>query len=83
MERTKFDGLRNIMNEIEELEDFIPAFEKWYNQGLKATVPNTEIGMSAYRVCEFSVKRGSVLHETIVEALKNRLQTLKEEFENA
>lgn len=78
MDRKRFNELQNMVDEMKELEDFIPIFESGYNPGLMATKQSDGgIGMSVNSVRELYVIRGSALYELIVGALKNRLQTLE------
>ena len=78
MTKDRFIEIKYIIEEIDELEEFIPFFKEWkFGNGLrtKSVRPDRDI--------YFRVRQNSKVNEKIVSVLEERLKELKDLLDKA
>ena len=83
MTKERFKEIKSIVEEIDELEKFIPVFkEAWNENKIMATERKTD-SLGHDKDIFFCVGRKSELNKKILSALEERLKELKDLLDKA
>lgn len=80
MTQKQYQDAQNVVNEIKEIEKFLPIFEACpYNRLI--TTQRAETTLDREKEISFRILKGDYISSVIVDSMKKRLKELKDIFE--